>query len=169
LGWTVIGLLFLIFFSSDASVNLNNTFENSLILEDTTGISRVRIKMTLRHQISQINWVARIFDDNRYLMEAPNTRWHQQVTTHGALRIENVNLSAHFWDPVIDEDLHLRPVWILVRVFSMKLWYFHEFARIFEPYGQVLVLDPATVDNIDFRVACVRVGLCDKQDLPALL
>jgi hypothetical protein len=31
------------------------------------------------------------------------------------------------------------------------------------------VLDPATVDNINFRVACVYVGLCDKHDLSALL
>jgi hypothetical protein len=58
-------------------VNLDNTFENSLILEDTAGIERVRIKAMLHHQMPQFHWVARIFDDNRYLIEAPNNRWLQ--------------------------------------------------------------------------------------------
>jgi hypothetical protein len=43
-------------------------------LEDTTGISHVRIEMMLHHQMSQINWVARIFDDNRdteHIIEGP--------------------------------------------------------------------------------------------------
>jgi hypothetical protein len=53
--------------------------------------------------------------------------------------------------------------------FLMKLWYFHEFVRLFEPYCQVLTLDPVTADHLDFRVARVRVGLCDNRDLSALL
>jgi uncharacterized membrane protein YgcG len=91
------------------------------------------------------------------------------VDVRGTLRIENVDLPVQCWDPAIDESLRLRPVWVLVRGFPMKVWYFHEFAHLFEPYGQVLALDPATTDHIDFRVARVRVSLCDNRDLSAQL
>jgi hypothetical protein len=80
------------FFSLEASVNLDNTFENSLVLEDTTGIGRVHIETTLHHQMPQFQWVTRIFDDSRYLIEAPNTRWLQQTAARGVLRIENIDL-----------------------------------------------------------------------------
>jgi hypothetical protein len=80
------------FFSSEASVNMDNTFENSLILEDTAGIGHVRIEAALHHQMPQFHWVVRIFDDSHYLIEAPNTRWLQQTTARGVLRIENVDL-----------------------------------------------------------------------------
>jgi hypothetical protein len=43
------------FFSSDASVNLDNTFKNNLVLEDTVGIGRVRIEAALHHQMSQFH------------------------------------------------------------------------------------------------------------------
>jgi hypothetical protein len=80
------------FFSLEASVNMDNTFKNSLILEDTAGIGHVRIEVVLHHQMTQFHWVARIFDDSCYLIEAPNTRWLQQTTARGVLRIENVDL-----------------------------------------------------------------------------
>jgi Domain of unknown function (DUF4283) len=80
-----------------------------------------------------------------------------------------VDLPVQRWDPTIDEGLRLCPVWVLVWGFPMKLWYFYEFAHLFEPYGQVLALDSVTADHIDFRVARVCVGLCDNRDLPALL
>jgi hypothetical protein len=50
----------------------------------------------------------------------------------------------------------------------MKLWYFHEFVHLFEPYGQVLAFDLATTNHLDFRVARVRVGLCDDQIPPPI-
>jgi hypothetical protein len=65
----------------------------------------------------------------------------------------------------MDEGVRLRPVWVLVRVFTMKLWFFHEFVKLFEPYSQVLALDQATAEHLDFRMARVRVGLCDKSSL----
>jgi hypothetical protein len=85
------------------------------------------------------------------------------------MRIENIDLPVQRWDSAIDEGLRLHPVWVLVRGFPMKLWYFHEFSRLFEPYGQVLALNPATTDHIDFRVTLVRMGLCDNRDLSVLL
>jgi uncharacterized membrane protein YgcG len=91
------------------------------------------------------------------------------VAVRGTLHIENVDLPVQRWDPAIDESLRLRPVWVLVRGFSMKVWYFHEFAHLFEPYRQVLALDPSTTDHIDFRVARVRVSSCDNRDLSAQL
>jgi hypothetical protein len=42
-------------FSSEASVNLDNTFENSLVLKDITGIGRVRIEAALHHQMPQFH------------------------------------------------------------------------------------------------------------------
>lgn len=149
------------FFSSDANAHLEATSENNLVLIDSTGLGRVHIKATLRHRMPQHHWVARFYDDTRFLIEAPNPRWLQIVTSHGTLRSKDVDLPAHHWDLALDEGIRLRPVWVQVRGFSTKLWFFHEFVKLFEPYGQVLVLDPATLDHIDFRVARVRVGLCD--------
>lgn len=77
-------------------------------------------------------------------------------------------MSVNRWDSAMDEGVRLRPAWILIRGFPMKLRYFHEFAHLSEPYGQVLALDPETTDHIDFRVARVRVGLCDDWLLPPL-
>jgi hypothetical protein len=50
----------------------------------------------------------------------------------------------------------------------MKLWFFHEFAHLFEPYGQVLALVPETVEHTDFLLARMRVGICDTVQLPSL-
>jgi hypothetical protein len=50
----------------------------------------------------------------------------------------------------------------------MKLWFFHEFARLLEPFGQVLALDRATTEHTDFRATRVPVGLCDVVQLPPL-
>jgi hypothetical protein len=50
----------------------------------------------------------------------------------------------------------------------MKLWFFHEFARLFEPYGHVLALDPNTAKHVDFRATRVRMGLCAAMYLPQL-
>jgi hypothetical protein len=50
----------------------------------------------------------------------------------------------------------------------MKLWFFHEFSHLFEPYGQVLALDHATAEYTDFRIARVRVGFCDTVKLPPM-
>jgi hypothetical protein len=68
----------------------------------------------------------------------------------------------------MDESARLRPVWVQIRGFPMKLWFFHEFSYLFEPYGQVLALDQAIAEHIDFRVARVRVGFCDTVQLPLL-
>jgi hypothetical protein len=51
----------------------------------------------------------------------------------------------------------------------MKLWYFHEFVKLFAPFGQVLALDPITAEHLDFHVARVRVGLCDDRHVPSLM
>jgi Domain of unknown function (DUF4283) len=90
------------------------------------------------------------------------------VLTKRTIRLENIEFSVSCWDPALDEEAKLRPVWVRVRGFPMKLWFFHEFARLFEPYGQVLALDPDTVEHVDFKVARVRVGLYNVMHLPPL-
>lgn len=50
----------------------------------------------------------------------------------------------------------------------MKLWFFHEFVCLFEPYGQMMALDPATAKHLDFHAAQIRVGLCDDRHIPNL-
>jgi hypothetical protein len=68
-------------FHSDASLNLKKTFENSLVIIDYAGLSRVRIEATLKYHMPQHRWVARFYDDSRYLIEAPNQRWLHQLTS----------------------------------------------------------------------------------------
>jgi hypothetical protein len=48
----------------------------------------------------------------------------------------------------------------------MKLWFFHEFVKLFEPYGQVLALDQATTGHLDFHATCVKIGLYDDRHIP---
>lgn len=69
------------FGSSEASQRLEASFENSIVLTDSAGLGQNRIETALRHQMSQHNWVARFYDDTRYLIEAPNPRWLQSVTS----------------------------------------------------------------------------------------
>jgi hypothetical protein len=48
----------------------------------------------------------------------------------------------------------------------MKLWFFHEFFHLFEPYDQVVALDLETAEHKDFREVRVWVGFCDIVQLP---
>jgi Domain of unknown function (DUF4283) len=156
------------FCSSEASQKLEASFDNSIVLTDSAGIGRSRIEAALRHQMPQHQWIARYYDDSRFLIEAPSPRWLNTVTNRGSLRVENMDLPVARWDPAMDEGAKLRPVWVQVRGFPMKLWFFHEFTHLFEPFGQVLALDPATAEHLDFRVARVRVGLCAATQLPSM-
>jgi Domain of unknown function (DUF4283) len=156
------------FCSSDASQKLEASFENSIMLTDTAGIGRSRIEAALRHQMPQHPWIARYYDDSRFLIEVPSPRWLNNVTNRGSLRVENMDLPVARWDPAMDEGAKLRPMWVQVRGFPMKLWFFHEFTHLFEPFGQVLAMDPATAEHLDFRVARVRVRLCEATQLPPL-
>jgi Domain of unknown function (DUF4283) len=153
---------------SKASQRLEASVENSVVLTDVEGIGRNRIEAALNHIMPQHHWIARYYDDSRFLIEAPNPRWLQTVLMKGTLRLENTEFPVSCWDPALDEGAKLRPVWVRVRGFPMKLWFFHEFARLFEPYGQVLALDQDIAEHVDFRVAHVRVGLCDAMHLPPL-
>jgi Domain of unknown function (DUF4283) len=106
-------------------------------------------------------WTTRFYDDSHYLIEAHNPRWLDMVTTQGVLRLENNDLPMARWDPAMDVGARLRPIWVQIRGFPMKLWFFHEFSKLLKPYGQVLALDHDNAKHIDFRVARVYVGLCD--------
>jgi hypothetical protein len=50
----------------------------------------------------------------------------------------------------------------------MKLWFFHEFARLFEPYGHILTLDPNTADMLIFGQQEYVWSFCDAMHLPQL-
>jgi Domain of unknown function (DUF4283) len=132
----------------EAGQRLQASFENSIILTDAIGMGRNRIEVALQHQMPQHNWIARYYDDSRFLIEAPNPRWFSTMSARGYLRLKNSDLPVSRWDPAMDEGAWLRLVWVLVRGFPMKLWFFHEFSRLFEPYGQVLALDQATIEHI---------------------
>jgi Zinc knuckle len=103
------------FFASEANAHLEATFENSIVVNDTAGLGKIHIEAALKHQMPKFHWVARYYDDHRYLVEAPNPRWLQTMTSRGSLRLENVDLPTQRWDPALDEGVKLRPTWILVR------------------------------------------------------
>jgi hypothetical protein len=59
---------------SEASQCLEASFENNIVLTNSVGMGRNRIEAALHHQMPQYTWIARYYDDSRYLIEAPNPR-----------------------------------------------------------------------------------------------
>lgn len=86
--------------------------KNSIVLTDSAGLGRNRIEAALRHQMPFHNEIARFYDVTRFLIEAPNQRWFQTVTTWSFLRLENSDLLVASWDPVMDDGARLKPVWV---------------------------------------------------------
>jgi hypothetical protein len=102
---------------SEASQHLEASFENSVVLTDMAGISRNRIEAALNQLMPQHHWIARYYDDSRFLIEAPNPRWLQTVITKGTIRLENIEFPVSCWDPTLDEGAKLRLVWVKVQGF----------------------------------------------------
>lgn len=59
------------FFSSDASLHFESTFENSPMLTDSAGLGKIRIEAALRNQMPHHHRVARYYNEMRFLIEAP--------------------------------------------------------------------------------------------------
>lgn len=107
------------FFSNPDSEALEQHFRQSFFLDDPHGWGADKIEGILRshHHLCQFEWKVRIFEDTRYLIEAPNARWLDQTLENGFLRLENKDFPVSIWDPGFIEGLKLISVWIKVRVF----------------------------------------------------
>jgi hypothetical protein len=67
----------------EASQRLKTLFENSVVLTNNTDMGRNKIEAALRHQMPQHSWIARYYDDSRFLIETPIPHWFSMVTSVG--------------------------------------------------------------------------------------
>jgi hypothetical protein len=56
------------------SQHLEATFENNVVLTDSTGLGRLKIKVALHHMMLHHHWMARYYDDVKFFIEAPNLK-----------------------------------------------------------------------------------------------
>jgi hypothetical protein len=97
---------------SEASQRLEASFKNSMVLTNYVGLRKNRIEATLYHRMPQHLWIARYYENSRFLIKAPNPRWLDTVIARGSLRLENSDLPVARWDPAMDEGAKLRLVWV---------------------------------------------------------
>lgn len=157
------------FFSTPDSEALEQHFRQSFFLDDTCDWGAEKIEGILRSHphLRQYDWRVRIFEDRRYLIEAPTPRWLDQTLENGFLRLENKDFPVTAWDPGFIEGLKLISIWVKVRGFPNQLWKWANFEQLFHPYGTVLLdLATPTSELGDWRMARVRLGVCDPTLLP---
>lgn len=142
----------------------------SLLLSDVERWGPERVTAALYKMSgpqSQHEWVVRVFDDYRYLILAPSQYWLDSVLPQHTLRLENRDIPIQEWDPSYAQGMRMIPIWIKVRGFPMMLWQTHEFEKLVEDFGAILLdQDPATENYRDWRAARLKIGICDPKLLP---
>lgn len=127
----------------------------------TERVTAALYKMSDPH--SRHEWIVRIFDEYRYLIQAPSQFWLDYVLSKHTLRLENRDIPIQEWDPSYAQGMRMIPIWIRVRGFPMMLWQTKEFEALLEDFGAILLdQDPATVNYwIMFKDASGHVSRYD--------
>lgn len=74
-------------------------FSRSFILSDVAQWGADRVEQTIRSVFSNIPWQVSLFDDFKYLVQAPTLDWAQSLTRNGVLRLDGVKFPVILWDP----------------------------------------------------------------------
>lgn len=71
------------------------------------------------------------------------------------------------WDPKMGEGTWMKSVWLKIRGFPKKLWLRHEFEKLVDSFGGVLLqMDKKTEVRYDYRGTHIRVAVCDYKHIP---
>lgn len=154
-------------YETPASEAQDQQFRRSFFLDDAHGWGRARIETALHKLMRHHNWLARRWDESRYMIESPSPTWLDDTLNRGTIRLDNVIFKVSPWDPCFSEGLRMIPCWVRIRGFPHKFWEWEEFESVFSDFGAtVLEMDPGTKFKYERRFARVRLGMCDLMLLP---
>ncbi|KAF3342090.1 Zinc knuckle [Carex littledalei] len=111
------------FYSTPDSEALEQHFRQSFFLDDPHHWGPEKIERLFHAHPLLLNyaWKVRIFEDQRYLIEAPNSHWLDRTLENGFIRLENKDFPVSAWDPGFIECLKLISIWVKVRGFPSHL------------------------------------------------
>lgn len=154
-------------YETPASEAQDQQFRRSFFLDDAHGWGRARIETALHKLMRHHNWLARRWDESRYMIESPSPTWLDDTLNRGTIRLDNVIFKVSLWNPCFSEGLRMIPCWVRIRGFPHKFWEWEEFESVFSDFGAtVLEMDPGTKFKYERRFARVRLGMCDLMLLP---
>lgn len=116
-------------YATEASDLLEQAFKRSVFLTDSHGWGHIRIEQALQKLVRHHTWIARRFEDSRYLIEAPSPHWLESTLGRGSIILDNIFFKVTPWDPCYTEGLRMIPYWIRITGFPMKFWQWEELKR----------------------------------------
>ncbi|KAF3320429.1 Ras-related protein Rab7 [Carex littledalei] len=123
--------------------------------------------MQRRFRRADHRWIATVYEEFQYLIQAPTKVWLDSVASRGFLILDGVEFPVLAWEPDFEEGLDLIPIWVRLRGFPKSQWAWTELEKVFNPLGaHLLELDPGTGARYDWRFIRAKFGVCDPKLLP---
>lgn len=121
----------------------------------------------LHRVFDNLQWKVTIFDEGKYLVQAPTLAWQQSLTRSGILRLDGVKFPVVPWEPKFSEGKRLTSLWVKIHGYPHLLWQWHEVDRMLNPLGAVLLeMDPGAGQRCNWKFVRVRLGICERDLLP---
>lgn len=73
--------------------------------------------MQRRFRRADHRWIATVYEEFQYLIQAPRKAWLDSITTCGVLVLEDFEFPVLAWEPDFDEVMDLTPIWVRMRGF----------------------------------------------------
>lgn len=158
-----------IFNPTPESEKLLSDFHKSFILSDVANWGPDKVNSTIHRTFDKLPWSLTIFDEKKYLIQAPTKEWQQSMTRKGLLRLDGVKFPVVAWEPKFSEGKKLTSLWVKVHGYPHLLWQWGEVDRMLTPMGAVLLeMDPGAGQRCDWRFVRIRIGICKRELLPSV-
>ncbi|KAF3321595.1 Cellular nucleic acid-binding protein [Carex littledalei] len=150
---------------------IEQQFQLSFVLDDIAGWGPEKVEQVMQRRFRRADhrWIATVYEEFQYLIQAPTKVWLDSVASRGFLVLDGVEFPVLAWEPAFEEGLDLIPVWVRLRGFPKSQWAWVELEKVFNPLGaHLLELDPGTGARYDWRFIRAKFGVCDPKLLPAI-
>ncbi|KAF3336535.1 hypothetical protein FCM35_KLT19121 [Carex littledalei] len=150
---------------------IEQQFQLSFILDDIAGWGPEKVEQVMQRRFRRADhrWIATVYEEFQYLIQAPTKVWLDSVASRGFLVLDGVEFPVLAWEPAFEEGLDLIPIWVRLRGFPKSQWAWAELEKVFNPLGaHLLELDPGTGARYDWRFIRAKFGVCDPKLLPSI-
>lgn len=141
----------------------------SFVLDDIAAWGPEKIERQLQATFPHENhvWIAALFDDFKYLIQAPTTAWLESMASIGFLRLDRIRFPIVAWERDFHEGMNLDQIWVRVYGYPLFLNEKREYEKLFNPWGAyVLEIDAGTDSGYDVRFIRVKLEICDRSLIP---
>lgn len=142
-------------------------FERSFIMSDIAKWGPDKVEHTLSRTFQNLTWKVTIFDEEKYLIQAPTKDWAQSMTRSGTMHLDGVKFPIVLWEPKFSEGKKLTSLLVKIWGYPHLLWQWFEVDRMLNPLGAVLLeMSPPPGQRCDNRYLRARIGVCDRELIP---